>query len=370
MANPHNGVKSVGLLFNSHHKNHHNNNPPMLCASSQQGPHSMLNVCSPIYDRLFIIGFFLLTLSACSDHQQDALLQMAINMGRDNAGLEASVKPILDIDMHYLQRLGDGPTVVLVHGFSANKDAWLRFADALPETVPLLIPDLAGHGDSSISDDYTLTRQSERLHALIDALELPAVHIIGSSMGGAISTLYAIQYPERVLSLGLMNAAGLDGDRDSDYFQQLAAGNNPLIATDNASFDYRWQLLMSQPPFIPWPISSAIRRQTIDNAALNQLIFDDMLTSREHLLAQGFEQQLSQRVTMPVYIAWGEEDRVLDVSAVSAFQRHLPHAHAVIYSGVGHVPMLEIAEQSAYDYHQFINAINQTLTTTTAHVTY
>lgn len=308
--------------------------------------------------RLILVTLSLVLLSACSAHQQDALLQKVVDMGRDSAGLSVHSQPILDIDMHYLHRQGDGPTVVLVHGFSANKDAWLRFADALPDTMPLLIPDLAGHGDSSESDDYTLMRQSERLHALFDALELPAVHIIGSSMGGAISTIYAIQHPERVLSLGLMNAAGIDGEQESEYFQLLATGVNPLIATDNQSFDDRWQLLMSQPPFVPWPLSSAIRRQTIANAELNERIFADMLASREHLTEQGFEQQLSERVTMPVYIAWGEEDRVLDVSAVRAFQQHLPHAQAVIYSEVGHVPMLEIAELSAHDYQRFIQGVN------------
>lgn len=318
----------------------------------------MLTAHLGLLARVFTLGIVVTMLSACSDKQQDALLQKVIDLGRDSAGLSHDSHAILDIDMHYLQRQGDGPTVVLVHGFSANKDAWLRFADALPDTMPLLIPDLAGHGDSSESDDYTLLRQSDRLHALLNALELPAVHIIGSSMGGAISTLYAIQHPERVLSLGLMNAAGLDGERESEYFQLLATGVNPLIATDNQSFNYRWHLLMSQPPFIPWPLSSAIRRQTIANAELNERIFTDMLASREQLTEQGFEQQLSERVTMPVYIAWGEEDRVLDVSAVRAFQQHLPHAQAVIYSEVGHVPMLEIAELSAHDYQRFIKGVN------------
>ena len=63
--------------------------------------------------------------------------------------------------MTYLERKGSGPVVMLVHGFSATKDTWLRFADNLPDDHPISAPDLAGHGDSTPAEWYDLELQTD-----------------------------------------------------------------------------------------------------------------------------------------------------------------------------------------------------------------
>jgi pimeloyl-ACP methyl ester carboxylesterase len=60
---------------------------------------------------------------------------------------------------------------------------------------------------------------------------------------------------------------------------------------------------------------------------------------------------------LPTLIMWGKEDRVLDVSAVEAFKTLIPSASVHIFDGVGHLPMVEIPNESAEVYQQFLTTI-------------
>ncbi len=85
-------------------------------------------------------------LIACTATQQDSLYQKALDLGEWKAGLDEQKSDIADIEMNYLIRKGDGPILMLVHGFSANNSTWLQFADKLPDNYYLIAPDLTGHG--------------------------------------------------------------------------------------------------------------------------------------------------------------------------------------------------------------------------------
>lgn len=305
--------------------------------------------------RFFITYFFIFVLlSGCTANQQDALLDKLVEYGRSNAGLELKFARLPDSEIAYLERQGTGPTVVLVHGFSANKDTWLKLVPELPADWHIIAPDLAGHGESQEipQADFLLTTQAERLYAVLQQLNIQKVHMVGNSMGGAITMIYAAMYPQATSSIVLMDSAGMTAPQPSEYMQALARGENPLIATDEESFNYRWNFVMSQRPPLFWPLKPAMIRKTLARVEVNQRIFEDMLNTQK-LLDEDFEQQLAQ-VSIPVLILWGEEDRVLDKSAIGEFKKFLPQAKAIVYPDVGHVPMIEIPKQTAKDIAEFI----------------
>ena len=297
-------------------------------------------------------------LIACTATQQDSLYQKALDLGEWKAGLDEQKSEIADIEMNYLIRKGDGPILMLVHGFSANNSTWLQFADKLPDNYYLIAPDLAGHGKSSEAESYDLERQAERLKALAEHLNLEPFHIVGNSMGGAISAIYAARFPEDIASLILIDSAGLDGENQSQFFAELEEGHNPLIATDEASFEYRMDLILEKQPPLPWPIRPALIRETVERAELNKVIFADMLATRERMDQGEMSRIISENVTMPALIMWGEKDRVLDVSAVAEFKKVIPQAEVKIYPDLGHVPMLEDPSASAETISSFISKLD------------
>jgi pimeloyl-ACP methyl ester carboxylesterase len=302
----------------------------------------------------------------CTHSQQDSLFTEVISLARDSAGLEVKTAPAGDVNLTYMERLGadskNAESIILVHGFSANKDNWILFTKALDKKYHVIAVDLAGHGDSEklLTTDYGLIKQAERLDAFLSGLGIESFHIAGNSMGGAISAIYSLEHPNKVKSLTLIDAAGIDGDTKSEYYKVLAEGKNPLIATDESSFEYRMNFTMSKPPFLPWPLRPAFLRQTLAREDINKKVFSDMVATKERLKIVDFGQKIKSVMAehqVPTMIMWGKEDRVLDVSAAAAFKQLIPQASVHIFPEIGHLPMVEIPDESAEVYQKFLSTI-------------
>jgi abhydrolase domain-containing protein 6 len=132
---------------------------------------------------------------------------------------------------------GTGTPIVLVHGFSGSKENWLPLARDLPLTDHVYMPDLPGWGESQrLPDtDYAIEPQVERLLALLDALHLARVHLVGHSMGGQIAGLFAARHPERLLSLTLVDTAGVHF-RENEFAKRVLAGATPFNFSSRDEF--------------------------------------------------------------------------------------------------------------------------------------
>jgi Predicted hydrolases or acyltransferases (alpha/beta hydrolase superfamily) len=106
---------------------------------------------------------------------------------------------------------GEGPTIVLLHGFADSKDVWLEVAKPLSAHFHLIIPDLPGWGDSSrvAGASYDVDAQAARLQQFVQALGLQRFVLVGHSLGGAIAGVYAAEHPGHVAELALVDAFGL-----------------------------------------------------------------------------------------------------------------------------------------------------------------
>jgi pimeloyl-ACP methyl ester carboxylesterase len=243
-------------------------------------------------------------------------------------------------------------TVVLLHGFSADKQVWPRFARHLLDSYRVVIPDLGGHGGSDFipEQSYSGPAQAKRVATLLDQLHIDQVHIAGNSMGGFISAHFALAYPQRTLSLGLFDAAGVKSPKPSELDQMLIAGHNPFIVHSRTEFDSFYAMTMAQPPVLPGFVLAAIAEQYEERQARLQRIFED---SRYH---DPLDDKLTS-ITAPTLVLWGDKDRLIDVSTVDAWCAGLPHSQHVIENGIGHMPMLESPAETAKIYRDFITAI-------------
>lgn len=99
----------------------------------------------------------------------------------------------------------DGVPVLAVHGITANHRCWPLVAEALPQSR-IIAPDLRGRGRSStVSGPVGLRQHADDLIAVLDSLETPTVHLLAHSMGAFVAVLMAARYPDRVLSLTLVD---------------------------------------------------------------------------------------------------------------------------------------------------------------------
>lgn len=282
-----------------------------------------------------------------------ALLATSQFAERTLAGLSSRQVQVGEFTLRYYEGgPADGETILMLHGFGGNRDTWLRFSRPLTEHYHVIALDLPGFGESSKPDaSYDVASQVERLHALIQALQIRKLHLIGNSMGGHIAALYSARHGDGVLSLALLNTAGVTSPIKSEMFQRVQRGEpNPLVVRQPKDFDVLMQFVFATPPDMPGPLKRHFAEQSMANRAHYDQIFTQL---RERYVP--LEPELA-KIQVPTLLLWGDQDRVLDVSSIEVMTPLLKKPRVVIMKDCGHVPMLERPAETAQHYQDFLDA--------------
>jgi pimeloyl-ACP methyl ester carboxylesterase len=272
----------------------------------------------------------------------------ALAYERRLAGLERKEATLADgLRLAYLEG-GRGAPLVLLHGFGANKDSFTRVAKYLTPHYRVIIPDQLGFGESSrpARADYSPRAQAARLHALARKLGVSKLHLGGNSMGGHVALTYAATYPKEVLSLWLLNAAGVWSAPPSELRKRIAeGGDNPMIVQDEDEFAELVSLVTARPLMIPRPFLDVLAQERIRNFALEERIF-------RQLAADSVEERI-RGLAVPTLIVWGQQDRVLHPASAGILQMLLVRSEVAMMREVGHLPMVEGPEACALEYLRF-----------------
>lgn len=294
-----------------------------------------------------LVGLFVLGLATY--HLFPGLvLSLALRMARTAAGLEERTIRAAGHRIQYLSG-GTGETLLLLHGFAANKDNWTRVAAYLTPHFHVVAPDLPGFGESSRDAQarYAVSDQVERLHAFARALNLAPFHLGGNSMGGMIAGAYVARYPHQVQSLWLLAPGGVASAQTSELAQRLAQGENPLLIDTPDDFDELLDFVAVKRPELPDPIRRYLAGQAIAQRDFNAKIGRDMAENPLPL------EPLLKGHPAPALIVWGEQDRLLHVSGATILASLMPNAEAVVMPHTGHIPMIERPQETAERFLRF-----------------
>ena len=233
--------------------------------------------------------------------------------------------------------------VILLHGASADKTTWLRFARDLRCQAPLIIPDLPGHGQStdSVDLDYSIAAQVKYLAQFMQALSITRAHLIGNSMGGAVGLGLAAAAPQQVASLILISAVG-SGRYDTKLMEHVARIGRNLLVTIESEADFKNMLRfgMVKPPYLPGILLSALTRARMAKNRINEKVAADIDRDMDQTA------KLAQ-ITVPSLIIWGDQDQILPLQNATLLAQGLVNSKKVVLKDIGHVPMVEAAKQVA-----------------------
>ncbi len=246
----------------------------------------------------------------------------------------------------WYETLGDraAPALLLVGGFSAQFLGWPDgFCSLLVERGFQVIRfdnrdvglSQQFDGSGGNAPGYTIHDMARDGFAVLDDLGLPHAHVVGQSMGGMIAQAMASARPERVVSLTLVYTAPWI---DVDFLP-------PLATVSDMNFGRR-----TRAQFIDDAIAGARMHSTrtypIDEAWVRRLAersYDRAYTPagvarqlQAMLIDLGRPFADAARLTMPVLLIHGRDDRQVHVSASLELARRLPHAELHLYPGMGH----------------------------------
>lgn len=283
-----------------------------------------------------------------------ALLSSMQFIERQRAGLNIQQVQVDGIDIRYYEGSpADADTIVMIHGFGANRDNWLRFARHFTSRYHVIALDLPGFGESGKPDiDYSVAGQTARLHDFINVLGLETPNLIGNSMGGHIAALYAARYPSQVASVALLDNAGIASPQTSEMFQMIERGEpNPLVVRQPEDFEKLMRFVFVSPP----PMPDALKRHFAEQSMANRTHYDQIFTQLRDRYVP-LEPELP-KIQAPTLVLWGDQDRVLDVSSIEVMKPLLKKPTVVVMKDCGHAPMLERPDETAQHYQTFLDSL-------------
>ena len=254
------------------------------------------------------------------------------------AGAEVQEKTVAGERWHYLEA-GQGPLIVLVHGYTGSKENWLPVMRQLARDHRVIAVDLPGWGESIpvSGTDYGPTAQAERLSAFLQSEREPAALLVGHSMGGMISGLMTAAHPEQVERIVFMSSAGVRFN-ENEFARRVLKGDNPFAVYEVESFrDFLHEFVFANAPYVPEPMLGAIVEQRKTRRDFEQRVFTQIRIGPEAFLLQ----QRLPLIQSPAGLLWCDGDRIIDPSAAPVFATGLKSSETRILKGCGHMPMME-----------------------------
>lgn len=118
---------------------------------------------------------------------------------------------------------GAGEPLVILHGLFGISDNWMTVGRALSTEFRVVIPDLRNHGRSPHSDAFSYAAMCEDLLELCGELGIRQFHLVGHSMGGKLAMHFAVQYPQMVQKLVVVDISPGTTRARQTHFKMLRA---------------------------------------------------------------------------------------------------------------------------------------------------
>ncbi|MCZ4291630.1 acetoin dehydrogenase dihydrolipoyllysine-residue acetyltransferase subunit [Hoeflea alexandrii] len=224
--------------------------------------------------------------------------------------------------------------VVMIHGFGADGPSWSPIERDLARQRPVLRLELPNHGKSPRRRMTSFSELAREIAIAFDDLQLPTVHLVGHSLGGACALALADIRPKRIASLALIAPAGLGPRIDGDFIEGFAGASSPV------SLGPWLRHMVADPKIIgdDFVRAAMASRADPDQRAAQRQMARDLFPDS----TQSFDLRAAlERLTCPTRTIWGKADAILPwqqaLSVPGEIALHL-------LATTGHVPHLEKPE--------------------------
>lgn len=244
-----------------------------------------------------------------------------------------------DFEVNY-HDTGNGPPVLMIHGSGPGVTAWANWRGAIPalaESHRVIAPDMLGFGYTSCEPGLKLDLKAwvGQVVALLDALNLSSVDIVGNSFGGAIALAVAHRFPQRVNRLVLMGAVGLsfpltEGLDKVWGYQPSIEGMAELLRV----FAHDHSIITED--LVRMRYAASVRDDV--QTRFSQL-FPAPRQARIEMLA--LEEEALRSIRQRTLILHGRNDQVIPLDVSERMARLIPDADLHVFARCGHWVQIE-----------------------------
>ena len=250
----------------------------------------------------------------------------------------------------------DPVPIVLIHGTSDSLHTWDGWADVLVHQRRVIRFDLPGFGltGPNQDNDYSTARYVKFVAAVLDHLGVRRCVLVGNSLGGQVAWEAALDLPQRVRKLVLVDAIGYP----------LQPTTVPLAFTLARSPVGRWMLEYVLPRGL---VQASLRNAYGDPSKVTPELVDryyDMALRSGNRRALGYRMDAGQAgdaarigtLALPVLVMWGGRDHLIPLQFGQRFARDIAGARLVVFEDLGHLPQQEDPLRTVTEFQKFLGS--------------
>jgi pimeloyl-ACP methyl ester carboxylesterase len=249
-----------------------------------------------------------------------------------------------DINIYY-EIHGKGEPLVLIYGYAGDSGLWFRQIPILSKKYRVIAFDNRGAGRSDKPDiPYTMAMMAGDIAGLLDTIGIDTAHIFGISMGGMIAQHFALNYPQRVISLilGCTFCGGLHSIQPKPEsmaalfdFERLKKSPEEFVR-QLIPFLLSQECIEKNPDIVEKMVAKYLEYPTPVHGARNQAA-----------AVMGHDTyELLPEIKSPTLVIAGDNDRAIPVENSRILSSRIPEAELVIIKGAGHLFFTEDAEEA------------------------
>ena len=275
---------------------------------------------------------------------------------RELADPDSHFADVNGLTVHY-KEMGQGePVYILLHGFGASEFSWRAVMEPLSRSGRVIAYDRPAFGlterpldgNWTGTNPYSVQGNVELLDGLLDELGVDKVILVGNSAGGGVAAAYALEHPERVQGLVLVDPAvgNGSGGRFPQWALSLMALPQvrhiaPLLVRTiagpmgNDTIKLAWHDPSRIGPEVYEGYRRPLKADNWDKALYEFTIAGNPVNYSDHLA----------NLTMPVLVVTRDDDRIVPAMQSIQLSREIPGAQLVVLKDCGHVPQEECPDQ-------------------------
>ena len=238
------------------------------------------------------------------------------------------------VNVHFEDE-GNGPAIVLLHGFLESNWMWQEIAPVLTAKARIIQIELLGHGLTDCTGYvHEMDEMAEAVEAVLKSLKIRKVSIVGHSMGGYVALAFADLFPDMVRKLVLYQSTARSDDewKKKDRLRAI-----DIIKQNHESF------IRQSIPMLFRPKNRAIFKEKI--AILKT---EALKTSKQGVIAalQGMRTRPNRELILkfapyPVHIIAGDKDPRIPINESTELAEISDHVHLHVIKGSGHMSYIE-----------------------------
>jgi pimeloyl-ACP methyl ester carboxylesterase len=250
------------------------------------------------------------------------------------------------------ERMGNGPPLVLLHGFVGDAEGtWRRQLDGLSDDFTVVAWDAPGSGRSSDPpESFRMPDYADCLAGFVNALALDRPHVAGLSFGGALALELYRRHPTIPMTLVLAGAyAGWAGSLPPEVVEQrlrlsLELADLPADRLANA--------------MIPTMFSASAPAESVEGFAANISAFHPAgFRAMARSSAEADLRHVLPRIDVPTLLLYGDQDVRAPLNVAEDLHAAIPTSRLVVMEGVGHASSVEAPERFNAEVRVFLRSV-------------